>query len=120
IRAAGLLGFVFRPSTSRGADTDTAAELTAKAVGFLRARQAPDGSWSGDRKEPGITALVVTALLHSSRVTPEDPAVTKGFTYLEGFLGAKGGLSEAPHSVSPTSVAIMSFQAANKGGRYDR
>jgi squalene-hopene/tetraprenyl-beta-curcumene cyclase len=55
------LGFVFRPSTGRGDDTDTAAELTAKAVGFLRSRQAADGSWLGDRKEPGITALVVTA-----------------------------------------------------------
>ena len=49
-----------------------------KAVGFLRPRQAADGSWSGDRKEPGITALVVTAMLRSGRVTPDDPAVAKG------------------------------------------
>ena len=53
-------------------------------------------------------------------MTPEDPAVTKAFAYLERFVGSKGGLSEAPHSVYSTSVAIMAFQAANKGGRYDR
>jgi squalene-hopene/tetraprenyl-beta-curcumene cyclase len=120
MRAVGLWGFAFRPSSSRGADTDTGAELTAKAVGFLRARQSADGSWSGDRNEPGITTLVVTALLHSGRVTPEETTVTKGFAHLERFLGPKGGLSEAPHSVYSTAVAIMAFQAANKGGRYDR
>ena len=35
-------------------------------------------------------------------------------------MGPKGGLSEAPHSVYSTSVALMAFQAANKGGRFDR
>ena len=48
------------------------------------------------------------------------PAVIKGLGYLERFLGPKGGLSEAPHSVYSTSVALMAFQEANKGGRYDR
>ena len=62
----------------------------------------------------------MTAMLRSGRVTPDDPAVVKGLAYLERFLGPKGGLSEAPHSVYSTSVAIMAFQAANKGGRYDR
>jgi squalene-hopene/tetraprenyl-beta-curcumene cyclase len=116
----GLLGCVLRPSCCWADETETAAELAAKAVGFLRPRQGADGSWSGDRKEPGITALVVTAMLRSGRVTPDDPAVAKGLAYLERFLGPKGGLSEAPHSVYSTSVALMAFQAANKGGRFDR
>ena len=59
-------------------------------------------------------------MLRSGRVTPDDPAVAKGLAYLERFLGPKGGLSEAPHSVYSTSVALMAFQAANKGGRFDR
>jgi squalene-hopene/tetraprenyl-beta-curcumene cyclase len=120
IQAAGLLGCALRPSITWADETGTAAELAAKAVGFLRPRQGADGSWSGDRKEPGITALVVTAMLRSGRVTPDDPAVAKGLTYLERFVGPKGGLSEAPHSVYSTSVALMAFQAANKGGRFDR
>ena len=117
---AGMLSLAVRPTTSAGDETGTAGELSAKAVGFLRSRQAADGSWSGDRKEPGITALVVTAMLRSGRVTPDDPAVVKGLAYLERFLGPKGGLSEAPHSVYSTSVALMAFQAANKSGRFDR
>ena len=59
-------------------------------------------------------------MLRSGRVTSDDPAVVKGLAYLERFLGPKGGLSEAPHSVYSTSVALMAFQAANKGGRFDR
>jgi squalene-hopene/tetraprenyl-beta-curcumene cyclase len=120
IAAANLLGVVYRPPQSHADEPATAAELAARAVNFLRSRQAADGSWSGDRKEPGITALVVTAILRSGRVTPDDPAVIKGLTYLERFLGPKGGLSEAPHSVYSTSVALMAFHEANTGGRYDR
>ena len=49
-----------------------------------------------------------------------DPAVTKALTYLEGFIGPKGGLSEAPHANYSTSIALVAFQQANGGGRYDR
>jgi squalene-hopene/tetraprenyl-beta-curcumene cyclase len=120
IKTAGFLGFALRPSCTWADEPGTAADLAAKAVGFLRQRQGADGSWSGDRKEPGITALAVTAILRSGRATPDDPAVARGLAYLERFLGPKGGLSEAPHSVYSTSVALMAFQAANKGGRFDR
>jgi squalene-hopene/tetraprenyl-beta-curcumene cyclase len=120
LQALGLLSLATRPGSAGAAEAADADGLTTKAVGFLRPRQAADGSWSGDRKEPGITALVVTALLRSGRVTPAEPAATKGLAYLEQFLGPKGGLSEAPHSVYSTSVALMAFQEANTGGRYDR
>ena len=67
--------------------------MTEKAVAFLRSRQNGEGGWSTER-EPGITALVATALLRSRRVTPADPAVTRALGYLERFLAPKGGLSE--------------------------
>src|SRR5262245_58309327 len=117
--ATGLLVLGPRISRSHADDRPTADELTAKAVGFLRSRQADDGSWSGDRKEPGITALVVTALLRSKRVTPADPAIAKGLAYLERYVSPKGGLAEASHSNYTTAVALMAFQEANKDGRYD-
>ncbi len=119
VRAAGLMGLATWPVLGYESDGVDVAALETKAVNFLRPRQGADGSWSADRKEPGITALVVTALLRSGRVTPGEPEVTKGLSYLERFLGPKGGLSEAPHSVYSTSVALMAFQEANKGGRYD-
>jgi squalene-hopene/tetraprenyl-beta-curcumene cyclase len=119
LQAVGLLGLALRPGRGVAAEGASAAELTAKAVGFLQPRQAADGSWSADRKEPGVTALVVAALLRSKRVTPADPSVTKGLTYLERFLGPKGGFSEAPHANYTTAIALMAFQEANKDGRYD-
>ena len=57
-----------------------------RAVKFLRPRRgARRGRWSTQR-EPGITALVVTAVLRSGEVTPADPMVTRALTYLEGFI----------------------------------
>jgi squalene-hopene/tetraprenyl-beta-curcumene cyclase len=122
-----LAGAGYRPLQAQHADekpkagpassgnTETLAE---RAVAFLRPRQDAKGGWSTQR-EPGVTALVVTALLRSGHVPPADPAVTKALAYLEGFIGPKGGLSEAPHANYSTSIAILAFQQANKNGRYD-
>jgi squalene-hopene/tetraprenyl-beta-curcumene cyclase len=90
-----------------------------RAVKFLRSRQDAKGGWSTQR-EPGITALDITALLRSGQVPPGDPTATRAFKYLESFIGAKGGLSEAPHANYATSIALVAFQQANVGGRYDR
>jgi squalene-hopene/tetraprenyl-beta-curcumene cyclase len=111
-----LLGGTGGPAAAAGTDP---GEMMGKAVAFLRPRQGRDGSWSGDR-EPGITALVLTAMLRSGRVTPDEPAVTRGLAFLERYIGPKGALSEAPHSVYTTSVGLMAFHEANRGGRYDR
>jgi squalene-hopene/tetraprenyl-beta-curcumene cyclase len=118
VRAMGLLTFVGWDGRTAGAAGADPAEMIGKAVNFLRPRQGRDGSWSGDR-EPGITALVLTAMLRSSRATPDEPAVTRGLAFLERYIGPKGGLSEAPHSVYTTSVALMAFYEANRSGRYD-
>jgi squalene-hopene/tetraprenyl-beta-curcumene cyclase len=96
-----------------------ATRLIERGIAFLRPRQDAKGGWSTER-EPGITALVVTALLRSGQVTPGDPAVTRGLTYLEGFIGPHGGLSEAPHANYTTAIALVAFQEANRNGRYDR
>src|SRR3954451_14496852 len=98
LQTAGLLGLALRPGRTRAADDAKGIDLSAKAATFLLSRQAADGTWSADRKEPGITALVVTGLLRSKRVFATDPAVTRALTYLEGFAGPDGGLSEAPHA----------------------
>jgi squalene-hopene/tetraprenyl-beta-curcumene cyclase len=119
IQAAGLVTIATRPASSRADETRSATEMVTKAMNFLRPRQSKDGSWSGDRKEPGITAIVVTAMLRSKRVTPSDPTAARALTYLEQFLGPKGGLTEAPHSNYTTSIAIMAFHEANRNGRYD-
>ena len=107
------------PPKTAGSGSDSARTLTERGVAFLRPRQDAKGGWSTQR-EPGITALVVTALLRSGQVAPGDPVVTRALAYLEGFIGPKGGLSEAPHANYSTSIAILAFQEANVNGRYDR
>src|SRR5579883_2852599 len=131
-RGAQSLGFLAwmgsRPDRSFGASVaaqaaapqpESAAKLIERGIAFLRPRQDAKGGWSTQR-EPGVTALVVTALLRSGQVTPEDPAVTRALAYLEGFIGPNGGLSEAPHANYTTSIALVAFQEANRNGRYDR
>jgi squalene-hopene/tetraprenyl-beta-curcumene cyclase len=125
-KSAGVLGglaVVWRSGAGRVWAADAAPgsdALTDKGVAFLKLRQEPNGGWSTVRKEPGITALAVTALLRSKRVTAGEPAITKGLGYLEQFVGPKGGLSEAAHANYATSIALMAFHEANTGGRYDR
>ena len=121
--AAGLfglsLGAVPAWAQSDGDSAATAAAMMGKAADFLKGRQDNDGAWSATRKEPGITALVITALLRAKRTTPTDPVTTKALAYLEKFVGPKGGLSEAAHANYSTSVALMAFREANVGGKYD-
>jgi squalene-hopene/tetraprenyl-beta-curcumene cyclase len=115
----GLVTIAGRPLWAAFDDAPTIDSLTRKAVGFLKPRQSAEGNWSPDRKEPGITALVITALLRSTLVTPGDPAITRGLAYLEQFIGPNGGLSEAAHANYATSIALMAFKEANKDGKYD-
>jgi squalene-hopene/tetraprenyl-beta-curcumene cyclase len=129
VQALGLLAWVGRHSAlAEGTDeaakavaptSESAAKLIERGVAFLRPRQDGKGGWSTQR-EPGVTALVVTALLRSGQVAPGDPLVTKALTYLEGFIGPHGGLSEAPHANYATSIALLAFSEANANGRYNR
>ncbi|WP_435017181.1 prenyltransferase/squalene oxidase repeat-containing protein [Tundrisphaera sp. TA3] len=117
----GLLGLGSLPiaGRARGDEGPSSEAMIARAADFLKGRQDADGSWSALRKEPGITALVVTSLLRSRRITPTDPVSVKALAYLEKFVGPKGGLSEAAHANYATSVALMAFKEANTGGKYD-
>ncbi len=101
------------------AHAPTSAELIEKGVAFLRPRQDAKGGWSTQR-ELGVTALVVTAILRSGQVAPADPLVVRALDLLEASIGPKGGVSEAAHANYATSIGLMAFTEANKGGRYDR
>jgi len=116
--AAGLVGLYGGRAFGQEAPKPAAATPdVAKAIAFLRSRQEPAGSWSGQR-EPGITALVVAGLLRSKRVGPDDPAIVKALGFLEGYLLPKDG-KKVPHSVYATSVGLMAFHEANASGKYD-
>ncbi len=94
--------------------------LLGRGIAFLKPRQEENGGWSTQRKEPGITALVVTALLKTKRVPVGDPVITRGLAYLEQFAIPEGGF-EGAHANYTTSIALAAFHAANDaGGKYDR
>jgi squalene-hopene/tetraprenyl-beta-curcumene cyclase len=124
IQGAGAIGLGAWAVTGRAAvfgfdgQAPSADALMAKGVGFLRPRQEDNGGWSTQRKEPGITALVIAALLKTKRVTPAEPVITKGLAYLEQFVDPKGGLA-AGHANYSTAIALMAFKEANVGGKYD-
>ncbi len=113
---------VIRGGVGFAADGDTrqvADGLVRKAVAFLPSLQEPNGGFS-TKSGPGITGIVVTALLRTKKLTPAEPVVAKALAYLEGEVAPKGTLeAEGPQSNYVTAVAMMAFQEANVRGRYD-
>ena len=73
-----------------GPDAGSLAESRARAIEFLKTTQAADGSWTSP-SQPGITALVVAALINSG-VSPEDEVVTNALKHLEGYIQQDGGI----------------------------
>jgi squalene-hopene/tetraprenyl-beta-curcumene cyclase len=92
-----------------------------RAVDYLRAKgRAEDGSYSAEAG-PGVTAIATTALLRSGR-SPDDPLVAKSLEYLRGFVQPDGGVYQ-PGSLYrnyETSLAILCFGEADRGGRYKK
>ncbi len=101
-----------------GADPKEIQAVLDKAVRFLKNRQAADGSFSAKQAGPGITALVIAGLLHAGAAADE-PVVAKGLKYLEGQVKDDGGVYSKGLANYTTSVAVMAFEEANKGGKYN-
>ncbi len=100
-------------------NTRTANDLVRAGVDFLKSRQGADGGWSTQR-EPGITALVVAALLRSRLVSPGEPVTESAFKYLDKFVDeAAGGFPSAAHANYTTCIALLAYREANKDGRFD-
>ena len=61
-----------------------------KALGYFKATQAADGSWSG-KLSPGVTGVVLTGILKTGKLGPTDPMVEKGLKYVESLINPKAG-----------------------------
>lgn len=92
--------------------------LIDKAVSFLKSQQAEDGSFSAKRLGPGITAVVVAALLRNGQ-SPKEPVIAKALAYLEKSVQKDGGVYDKFLANYTTSVAVVAFREANKDGKYD-
>ncbi len=119
ILAGAVLAVPARAADEVGVPSREIRPVVEKGYAFLKKDQKPDGSF-GDRPEqaPGITALVVAALLHNG-YGPDDPVVAGGLKYLEGQVQKDGGIYNRGLANYVTSVAIMALSDANQGGKYD-
>jgi squalene-hopene/tetraprenyl-beta-curcumene cyclase len=105
-------------SPAAGPDAKDVKAILDKAVAYLKKTQEKDGSWSAKQTGPGVTALVVAGLLRAG-VPADDPVVAKGLEYLEKSIQKDGGIYNKMLANYTTSVGIMAFAEANKGGKYD-
>src|SRR6266496_3549905 len=112
------------PRSAESGDPQTAPsanEVQAvldKAINYLKSSQGQDGSFSPKIAGPGITALVVAGLARNG-VGTQDPMAAKALAYLESQVQKDGGVYNKFLANYTTSVAIMAFKEANRGGRYD-
>ena len=104
---------------SIGPDPQLYRQTVAEAITFLRSSQAEDGSYSA-HAGPAVTALVATALMKHG-LSPDDPLVARSLKYLEGFRHDDGGIYQQGtyYNNYETCLAIIAFEEANRGGRYD-
>jgi squalene-hopene/tetraprenyl-beta-curcumene cyclase len=106
------------PAADAGPDAKDVKAVIEKGVAFLRAKQAADGSFSAQRTGPGVTGLVVAAMLRNG-YSADDPTVAKAIGFLEKSVKKDGGIYDKGLANYTTSVALLAFQEANKGGKYD-
>jgi squalene-hopene/tetraprenyl-beta-curcumene cyclase len=89
---AGLLGLLTTtaPAAKAGPDSKQWNDAVDKAIAYLRKTQNKDGSW-GAKQLVGTTGVVMTGLLKTGKVGPDDPMVDHGLKYIESLINPKAG-----------------------------
>jgi hypothetical protein len=101
-----------------GPDPKEVQEMVDRAAAFLKKRQGEDGSFSPRVAGPGVSAVVAAALLRNG-YSSDDPLVARTLRYIEKRVKKDGGIYDKVLANYTTSVALMAFRDANRGGRYD-
>jgi squalene-hopene/tetraprenyl-beta-curcumene cyclase len=97
--------------------------MVDKAIAFLRSSQNADGSWGTPPRNRGVTGIVVTGMLQTGKVTPDDPTVAKALKFIESLINPKAGHIAGQDATVQlqnyvTSVNVMALQAANRPEKY--
>src|SRR5262245_40431702 len=85
----GLFSVAILPASVRASDDWVA--VTDKAIAFLKASQNADGSWGTAPRNRGVTGIVITGMLQTGKVTPDDPSVAKALKFIESLINPKAG-----------------------------
>lgn len=121
---AGLIVGLAFAAGGRGAEPADWDRVVDKAVGFLKSTQSDDGSWSRSRS-PGVTGVILTGMLQTGKVTPEDPVAERALKYIESLVNPEAGhIAGKDPKVQlqnyVTSINVMALQAARRPDRYKK
>jgi squalene-hopene/tetraprenyl-beta-curcumene cyclase len=120
---SGLLLWLAASRSVAGPSPDEWNRVVDKAIAYVKSTQNPDGSWGQEPRSRGVTGVVVTGLLQSDRVTPDDPSVAKALKYIESLVNPKahhiaGADAQVQLQNYVTSINVMALQAANRPEKY--
>lgn len=89
-----------------------------RGIESLRKSQASDGSWSA-QASPGITGIVVTGLLRTKKVSPEDPMIQKGLAFIENQINPTEGhiAGKGPRVRMQNYVTCVNLMALTEAGK---
>ncbi|WP_206290849.1 prenyltransferase/squalene oxidase repeat-containing protein [Humisphaera borealis] len=113
--SATLLALMISPlALAADSPAASARESIDKGVAFLRKAQQTDGSWqTSPRDPPGISALVLRALVQDPGTGTKSEAVLKGYKQLLSNQKPDGGIYADMLANYNTAIAISSLAAAN-------
>ncbi len=108
-----LAAFAFAAIGVRAATPVERAVTTAeKGVEFLKSQQQPDGGFQPFPGPPGITAIVLKAIVQDPRYSTKDEFVKKGYDKLLAFQWDTGGIYKDLLANYNTAIAISSLASA--------
>jgi squalene-hopene/tetraprenyl-beta-curcumene cyclase len=120
---AALLGLgATTAARPQNPSAETWTQTVDKAIAFLKSSQDSDGGWS-TKSNPGVTGIVLTGLLRTGRITPNDPVAAKALKYIESLVNPeKGHIAGKDPKVQlqnyVTSVNVMALVEANRADKY--
>jgi squalene-hopene/tetraprenyl-beta-curcumene cyclase len=105
-----------------GVDTKVWANTVDKAISYLKSSQDANGGWS-TADTPGVTGIIVTGMLKTKKLTPNDPVVAKALGYIESLVNVeKGHIAGKDPKVQllnyVTSINVMALVEANRADKY--
>jgi squalene-hopene/tetraprenyl-beta-curcumene cyclase len=114
---AALVLAIVSDGQAAGPDAKEVQAVLDKAIAYLKKTQDKDGSWSAKFTGPGCTGLIVAGMLRAG-VPADDPVLAKALEFMEKNVQKDGGVYNVKLANYTTSVAVMAFSEANKGGKY--
>jgi squalene-hopene/tetraprenyl-beta-curcumene cyclase len=105
-----------RPATPQA----EARLLTGRGAKYLLSAQEPDGGWAA-QAGPGVSALVLKALIQEPTVGPQHPAVRRGIECVLKSQRDDGGIYSAEGLLKNyESSVVLSMLAVTKHPAYDK